>query len=455
MLLRTCCDFPRRARPSCAITTSSTRCTRGARNPTIRRMPDDFLSRTTAQAGRSTALRGWARRWPPRSSSRCSAAARSAGRDAARRVLGRRRALSSASVRSLLDLDSDDGCSGTSLTGPFLSYARDRLERLAHSANGQSEWDLDVWHIARLPGVKRRGCTRRAVLRVLPLAVVAIAVQAVAAVAARTGISASDRGVEPSQAPAPRRLCELRGTVLAGPQDSPGSCWKGSSCTSRRSGSSRAPTGRSARYARSWMTAAGTTGCPGLIRRRPTTGRITPGSGAAAALHLGACYGAAEQEENLDRLPAPRVAPSCRSSSARAFGREDTWSSRSTRSPATLPALPTYATSTTSSPASDSSRSATSSRTRCANSRRTCATTSPGLPLPAAARPRPTPTVHTISTTARCGPAKRGNRPAISARRMARRRTSPHTVQHTLATRMINHDIPKSRCSKCSTTARR
>ena len=49
-----------------------------------------------------------------------------------------RQMLRARSVRSLLDLDRSDRLFGDSLTGPFLSYARDRLERLAHSANGQA-----------------------------------------------------------------------------------------------------------------------------------------------------------------------------------------------------------------------------------------------------------------------------------------------------------------------------
>jgi integrase len=61
--------------------------------------------------------------------------------------------------RSLMDLDRDDELFEGSHSGPFLRYARDRLEELAQGATGLSEWDFDVWRIARLPGIKRHGCT--------------------------------------------------------------------------------------------------------------------------------------------------------------------------------------------------------------------------------------------------------------------------------------------------------
>ena len=62
-------------------------------------------------------------------------------------------------VRSLLDLGSDDEVFADPLAGRFLSYARDRVDELAHTASGLTEWDREVWRIARLPGVKRRGCS--------------------------------------------------------------------------------------------------------------------------------------------------------------------------------------------------------------------------------------------------------------------------------------------------------
>lgn len=70
-----------------------------------------------------------------------------------------RRQLRNRAVRSLLDLDAGAELFRDSLVGAFVHYARDRLEQLAQTARGQSEWDLDVWRIARLPAVKRRGCT--------------------------------------------------------------------------------------------------------------------------------------------------------------------------------------------------------------------------------------------------------------------------------------------------------
>ncbi len=131
-----------------------------------------------------------------------------------------RQTLQARSVRSLLDLDRSDRLFRDSLTGPFLSYARDRLERLAHSANGQSEWDLDVWHIARLPGIKRRGCTNSVLsfefcrwpwLRSLFKRWLRWRLG--------TGISASTAAWNLRGLQLLIGFCELRGTVLAGPQD--------------------------------------------------------------------------------------------------------------------------------------------------------------------------------------------------------------------------------------------
>lgn len=67
-----------------------------------------------------------------------------------------RRVLRERGVRSLLDPDSDDPLFTDHRTGRFLRYARDRLEQLADAASGASEWDRDVWRVARLPGVKYR-----------------------------------------------------------------------------------------------------------------------------------------------------------------------------------------------------------------------------------------------------------------------------------------------------------
>lgn len=50
-------------------------------------------------------------------------------------------------------------CSAIGLAGRFLTYARDRLDELAQNSSGQREWDRDVWRIARLPGINRRGRT--------------------------------------------------------------------------------------------------------------------------------------------------------------------------------------------------------------------------------------------------------------------------------------------------------
>ena len=62
-------------------------------------------------------------------------------------------------VRSLLELDGDDELFSDPLAGRFLTYARDRLDELAQNSSGQREWDRDVWRIARLPGINRRGRT--------------------------------------------------------------------------------------------------------------------------------------------------------------------------------------------------------------------------------------------------------------------------------------------------------
>lgn len=62
-------------------------------------------------------------------------------------------------VRSLLDLEDDDQLCRDPLTGAFIIYARNRLDELALSASGGTEWDRDVWRIDRLPGIRRRGYT--------------------------------------------------------------------------------------------------------------------------------------------------------------------------------------------------------------------------------------------------------------------------------------------------------
>ena len=131
-----------------------------------------------------------------------------------------RQTLQARSVRSLLDLDRGDRLFQDSLTGPFLSYARDRLERLAQRATGQSEWDLDVWHIARLPGIKRRGCTNSVLsfefcrwpwLRSLFKRWLRWRLG--------TGISASTAAWNLRGLQLLIGFCEQRGTMLGGPED--------------------------------------------------------------------------------------------------------------------------------------------------------------------------------------------------------------------------------------------
>jgi hypothetical protein len=60
------------------------------------------------------------------------------------------RVLRERGVRSLLDHDATDPIFNGKGTGRFLRYARERLEHLADNASGVSEWERDVWRVARL-----------------------------------------------------------------------------------------------------------------------------------------------------------------------------------------------------------------------------------------------------------------------------------------------------------------
>jgi integrase len=65
------------------------------------------------------------------------------------------------SSRSLLELDPNDPVFRVRYAGRFLTYARGRVEGLRDSATNVSEWERDVWRIERLPGVQARGCTAK------------------------------------------------------------------------------------------------------------------------------------------------------------------------------------------------------------------------------------------------------------------------------------------------------
>jgi integrase len=66
------------------------------------------------------------------------------------------RALKTRGVRSLFGLDDADPLLRGPGTGRFLRYARERVQQLADTASGVSEWDRDAWRVATLPGVRFR-----------------------------------------------------------------------------------------------------------------------------------------------------------------------------------------------------------------------------------------------------------------------------------------------------------
>lgn len=65
--------------------------------------------------------------------------------------------------RSLLDRDLSDPLFATEYAGRFLTYARGRVDELADRAAGVSEWARDVWRLTRLPAVDLRSCSTRVV----------------------------------------------------------------------------------------------------------------------------------------------------------------------------------------------------------------------------------------------------------------------------------------------------
>jgi site-specific recombinase XerD len=65
--------------------------------------------------------------------------------------------------RSLLDRDPSDPLFRTEYAGRFLTYARARVDELADAATGASEWTRDVWRLVRLPGVDLSCCSTRTI----------------------------------------------------------------------------------------------------------------------------------------------------------------------------------------------------------------------------------------------------------------------------------------------------